>query len=846
MLAQSRWKVILVLASLLFGLVFTLPNLVAPGVLPAWAPQQRLNLGLDLQGGSYLLLEVDTNALNTERLTNLTEDIRTRLRADQIDFSGLAVHGGAIDVHVTDPAKLQPAFTLLNNNLGEALITGGRNITVQMKAGDTIEVAFVPQAAQAAARDAVTRSIEIIRKRIDALGTKDPLITQQGAARIVVEAPGESDPDKLKAVIGKTAKLTFQMVDTNVEPEDIAAGRIPPDDEVLQSDSGTAPPLIVKRRSVVTGEMLTAASAGHDQDNEPDINFAFNGQGARRFAEATAQNIGKPFAIVLDGKWISAPNIESAITTGSGMIHGHFTEESANNLALLLKSGALPAPLKIIAQHTVGAELGADAVKAGQLSILIGASLIFAFIILSYGLFGVFAAIALVINGLMIVGAMSLTQATLTLPGIAGLVLTLAVAVDANVLIYERMRDEVRAGRAPMSAADAGFSRALVTIIDANVTTLVAAIIMFQFGSGPVKGFAWTLFIGVITSVFTAVLITQVLIGWWFRTFKPKKLPIVTEKRALWPLIKMLPQKTHFGFVALARLAAALSVLAVIATGVGFFKPGLNLGIDFKGGTILEFNTSGAPVDLAKARTTLNQLSLGEVQVQAFGKPSDAIVRFQTPKGADANATVSKVKNAVVTALGQVNFTRTDVVGPEVSDELKVSGAEALLASIGLMLIYIWFRFELQFGLGAVVALFHDVTLSFGLILLLRLEFSLNVIAALLTIIGYSMNDTVVVFDRLRENRRKFKRMPLRELIDVSVNETLSRTVITGLTALLALSGLAIFGGESLRPLSIVLLFGIVIGTYSSIYVASPIILLWGVRKDDEAAKPIGPQPARP
>jgi len=845
MLALSRWKVILVLASLLFGLVFTLPNLVPPGSLPSWAPQQRLNLGLDLQGGSYLLLEVDTNALNSERLTNLTEDIRTRLRADQIDFSGLAVRGGVIDVHITDPAKLQPAFTLLNTNLGEALITGGRNITVEMKAGNIIEVAFVTQAAQAAARDAVTRSIEIIRKRIDALGTKDPLITQQGAARIVVEAPGESDPDKLKAVIGKTAKLTFQMVDVNVSPEDIAAGRIPPDDEVVASDGGTTAPVIVKRRSVVTGEMLTAASAGHDQDNEPDINFAFNSQGARRFAEATSQNIGKPFAIVMDGKSISVANIESAITTGSGMIHGRFTEESANNLALLLKSGALPAPLKIIAQHTVGAELGADAVKAGQLSILIGASLILAFIILSYGLFGVFAAIALVVNGLMIVGAMSLTQATLTLPGIAGLVLTLAVAVDANVLIYERMRDEVRGGRPPMSAADAGFSRALVTIVDANVTTLVAAIIMFQFGSGPVKGFAWTLFIGVITSVFTAVLITQVLIGWWFRTFRPKKLPIVTEKRAFWPLIKMLPQKTHFGFVALARLAAALSILAVIATGVGFFKPGLNLGIDFKGGTILEFDTSGAPVDLAKARATLNQLNLGEVQVQAFGKPSDAIVRFQTPKGADDNATVTKVKNAVVGALGPVNFTRTDVVGPEVSDELKVSGAEALLASIGLMLIYIWFRFELQFGLGAVVALFHDVTLSFGLILLLRLEFSLNVIAALLTIIGYSMNDTVVVFDRLRENRRKFKRMPLRELIDMSVNETLSRTVITGLTALLALSGLAIFGGESLRPLSIVLLFGIVIGTYSSIYVASPIILLWGVRKD-EAAKSIGPEPARP
>jgi SecD/SecF fusion protein len=845
MLALSRWKVLLVLASFLFGLIFTLPNLVAPGTLPSWLPQQRLNLGLDLQGGSYLLLEVDTAALNTERLTNLTEDIRTRLRTAQIDFSGLGVHGAAVDVHIADPTKLQSAFTLLNANLGEAMITGGRNITVQIKPGDMIEVAFVPQAAQAAARDAVTRSIEIIRKRIDALGTKEPLITQQGASRIVVEAPGESDPDKLRAVIGKTAKLTFQMVDGNVSADDIAAGRIPPDDQLLPSDSG-APAYVVKRRAIVTGEMLTSASAGHDQNNQPDINMAFNSQGARRFAEVTTQNVGKPFAIVLDGRVISAPVIQGPITAGTGEITGRFTEEEAHNSALLLKSGALPAPLNIIAQHTVGAELGQDAVKAGQLSILIGATLIFAFIILSYGLFGVFAAIALVVNGLMIVGAMSLTQATLTLPGIAGLVLTLAVAVDANVLIYERMRDEVRGGRAAMSAADAGFSRALVTIIDANVTTLVAAIIMFQFGSGPVKGFAWTLFIGVITSVFTAVLITQVLIGWWFRAFKPKTLPIVTEKQAFWPLIKMLPQKTHFGFVALARLAATLSIIAVIATGVGVFYPGLNLGIDFKGGTVLELNTSGAPVDLAKARGALNQLNLGDVQVQTFGRPSDAIVRFQTPRGADPNAVVAKVKSAVVGALGPVNFSRTDVVGPEVSDELKISGAEALFASIGLMLIYIWFRFELQFGLGAVVALFHDVTLSFGLILLLRLEFSLNVIAALLTIIGYSMNDTVVVFDRLRENRRKYKRMPLRELIDLSVNETLSRTVITGLTALLALSGLAVFGGESLRPLSIVLLFGIVIGTYSSIYVASPIILLWGVRKTDEPATPIAPQPARP
>jgi SecD/SecF fusion protein len=846
MLALSRWKIALVVASVLFGLIFTLPNLVPPSTLPSWAPQQRLNLGLDLQGGSYLLLEVNTDALNQERLTNLTEDVRTKLGTAQIDFSGLGVHGDLIDVRIDDAAKVQAAYDLLNTSLGEQLLTGGRNVTVRQKPDQIIEVAFVQQAAQAAARDAVARSIDIIRKRIDALGTKEPLITQQGAARIVVEAPGESDPDKLRAVIGKTAKLTFQMVDASVSPDDLQAGRIPPDDQLLASDDGRAPAYVLKKRALVTGEMLTGASAGHDENNSPDINFAFNGQGTRRFAEATSQNLNKQFAIVLDSRVISAPVIQSAITTGSGRITGNFTEESAHGLALLLKSGALPAPLAIIAQHTVGAELGADAVRAGQISILIGAVLIFAFIILSYGLFGLFAAAALVVNGLMIVGAMSLTQATLTLPGIAGLVLTLAVAVDANVLIYERMRDEVRAGRSPMSAADAGFSKALVTIIDANVTTLVAAIIMFQFGSGPVKGFAWTLFIGVITSVFTAVLITQVLVGWWFRTYRPKALPIISAKRSIWPLIKLLPQRTHVRFVSLSRLFATLSIIGVLATVVGLFYPGLNLGIDFKGGTVIELNTGAAPVDLAKVRGALTTLRLGDVQVQAFGKPDDAVVRFQTPAGADAEQTVGRVKTTIAQALGQVSFSRTDVIGPEVSDELKISGAAALLAAIGLMLVYIWFRFELQFGLGAVVALFHDVTLSFGLILLLRLEFSLDIVAALLTIIGYSMNDTVVVFDRLRENRRKYKRMPLRELIDLSVNETLSRTVITGLTALLALSGLAIFGGESLRPLSIVLLFGIVIGTYSSIYVASPIILLWGVRRDDEAAKPIAPQPARP
>ena len=298
-----------------------------------------------------------------------------------------------------------------------------------------------------------------------------------------------------------------------------------------------------------------------------------------------------------------------------------------------------------------------------------------------------------------------------------------------------------------------------------------------------------------------------------------------------WPFIKLLPEKTNARFVDFARVAAFISVLAVIASLVSVFYPGLRQGIDFKGGTVLELTTKAPVADLARIRGALNGLNMGEVQVQTFGTPNHAMVRFQTPKAANAAATVTRVKETLSQTLGEVTYNRTEVVGAKVSGELYSKGLLALALAIGLMMIYIWFRFELQFGIGAVVALFHDVILTFGLIVLFRFEFSLNLVAALLTIIGYSMNDTVVIFDRVRENMRKYKKMPLRELIDLSINETISRTVITGATALLALSGLAIFGGEALRGLSIILMFGIVIGTYSSIYVASPVILLWAGKR---------------
>ncbi|MDG2527426.1 protein translocase subunit SecD [Caulobacter endophyticus] len=529
MLSLSRWKIVLVTLSVIFGIVFTLPNLLPQktlDALPGWVPKQKLNLGLDLQGGSYLLYEVDTAQLRKERLDNLVEDVRNTLRTAGIDFNGLAQANGVIGVRIEDASKVNAAVVELRK-LGSPLASGvGTDVNVATKADQRIELSFSPEAARADASKAVEQSIETIRRRIDSLGTKEPTITRQGADRIVIQAAGESDPERLKAVIGKTAKLTFQMVDETVTQEEMASGRMPPG-TVLVAGDDYQPYYALKKRAVVSGEELVDAQQAFDgQSGRPVVSFRFNGSGARKFGDATSRNIGKRFAIVLDNKVISAPTIQTPILGGSGQITGSFTVESASELSLLLRSGALPAQLNIEEQRTVGAELGADAVKAGAISLAIGAVAMFVFIILAYGLFGVFAAIALIANVLLIVGIMSFTQATLTFPGIAGLILTLAVAVDANVLIYERMRDEAAAGRSPMSAADTGYKLALVSILDANITSLISAGIMFSFGSGPVKGFAWTLAIGVFTSLFTAIIITQVLIGWWFKATKPKKLPI--------------------------------------------------------------------------------------------------------------------------------------------------------------------------------------------------------------------------------------------------------------------------------------------------------------------------------
>lgn len=547
MLHVARWRIFAVLIVAILGVIWALPNALSPQMrqsLPAFMPRDSVNLGLDLQGGSHLLFEVDSSALVRGRLETVADEAGFALRGRRpgdtpedrkapIAFTGRSVSadGTLARLVVTDPAQLNEARERIAA-LGMAVdgISGpvaANDLEVTTAPGNVIEVRVSEAARNAMTRRAVDQSIEVIRRRIDETGTREPSITRQGLDRIVVQAPGESDPETLKRLIGQTAKLTFQMVDETVSPTDIAAGIVPPGSEILPNvDQGGS--IAVRQRALVDGEQLVNATGTLDtQTGEWVVTFAFNPSGTRDFGNATRRAVGQRFAIVLDDKVISAPVIREAITGGTGQISGSFTPESANELATLLRAGALPAPLIVQEQRTVGPTQGSEAIQAGALASVIAMVLVVVFMLLTYGVvFGGIAVIALTVNLTLIIAAMSVVGATLTLPGIAGLILTIGAAVDANVLIYERMREEELSGRSAALSIDAGFKRAIVTVLDANITALLTALILFFFGAGPVRGFAWTLSIGVVTSLFTAILMTQVMVAWWYWSTRAKKLPI--------------------------------------------------------------------------------------------------------------------------------------------------------------------------------------------------------------------------------------------------------------------------------------------------------------------------------
>jgi len=526
MLYFQTWKVTLILAVCALGVLFSIPNLFPAGSIerwPNWIPKKQVSLGLDLRGGSYLLYEVDMSSVVKDQLNGVLDELRTQLVTAKIGYTGLAVDGDHIVFVLRDlnrQADVRDIIAKISPDLQFAMGDGG-----------AVSITEDQVALNARRSSAVAQSIEIVRRRIDQTGTKEAHIQRVGDDRLLVELPGIDDPERVKALIGKTAKMTFQLVDTTASVEDARKGKIPPGDELLQgasdprNPSAQTPYYVVRRRVMVSGDTLTDAQPSFNQ-NQPVVSFKFDAIGARRFGDVTRDNVGKPFAIVLDNRVISAPNIREAILGGSGIIEGNFTVQSANDLALLLRAGALPAPLTVLEERTVGPDLGADSIHAGALASIVGIGLVVVFMVVFYGLFGLFADVALFFNLCIMIAGLSLLGATLTLPGIAGIALTMGMAVDANVLIYERIREELRGGRSIISSLQAGFERAFGTILDSHVTTLVAGALMFWLGEGPIKGFAVTLSLGVLTSLFSAILVTRLLIVTWLRRTKPKLVPI--------------------------------------------------------------------------------------------------------------------------------------------------------------------------------------------------------------------------------------------------------------------------------------------------------------------------------
>jgi len=532
MLGFPRWKVWLVLTTLFIGVVFAVPTFLPERIfnqLPS-ALQAKLNLGLDLSGGSHILLEANPADIAKTRLENMEEQVRTELRRGdpRISIGDISRRDGKLSFMVRDPSQVDAAVERIRPLTQGAGLTGQRDFNVEVV--DSSRIVLTPT--QAGLDNAVDQAMdvakEVIDRRINELGTREPTIIRQGANRIVVQVPGLQDPAALKDLLGQTAKLEFKLVDYAADPAEIAAGRAPIGSEVLPypTNPSGAPTIAVKRQVMVSGDELTDAQQGYDsQTNEPVVNIRFNGAGGKKFGRVTSENVNRPFAIILDGTVLSAPNINEPILGGSAQISGSFTVQSANQLAIALRSGKLPVALTVVEERTVGPDLGADSIRKGVIACVIATAAVLTFMVVTYGRFGLYANIALAANIILILAVMGILNATLTLPGIAGFVLTIGAAVDANVLINERIREEQRRGRPIIQTIETGYREATRAILDANITNVIAAALMFYFGSGPIKGFAVVLTIGIVTSVFTAVTVSRMLVSFWLRK-RPTELVI--------------------------------------------------------------------------------------------------------------------------------------------------------------------------------------------------------------------------------------------------------------------------------------------------------------------------------
>ncbi|PRD42149.1 protein translocase subunit SecDF [Phyllobacterium phragmitis] len=735
MLYFSRWKSVLIWLIVAAGVILALPNLFSQNqlaALPDWLPKRQMALGLDLAGGSRLLLQLP-------------------------------------------PEK-------------------------------------------AATTDA---TIAVMKRRLSELGYDNPLIEKQGRDQIRVEVPGLYDAQLLKDILSLEGNFSIQLVDQSVPVNQAIAGTPPEGSEIVYSADDPPVGYLVRKDAIVSSKNIIDAEAGVDTGTQDGIiTITLDAAGNQNFAETTEANIGKPIALVIDDQVISAPVIRERIDGGQLQISGGFDIQAASNLAVVLRAGALPAPVTVLEERTVGSGLGENQASTGGIAIVIAALLVAVFMVLSYGLLGLIADIALVVNVALIVAALSIIGAPLSLAGIAGIVLTIGMAVDSSILIYERIREDSRNGAPVQQAIESGFSRAVSTIVDANLTTLIAALVLFLLGSGAVHGFALTVAIGIVTTLFTTFTFTRLMVSEWFRAAKPTRVP--------GRFLRLVPSRTNIPFMRLRRLTLGVSTLASIAVIALFAIFGMNYGIDFRGGALVELQARQGNADIADIENRLAELNISEAKVEPLSPRSVLITVGSQEGGEDAEQTVAvKLRGELEE---DYSFQRVDVVGPTVSSQLSRAGTLAIILSLLAIFAYVWLRFQWQFALGAVLATIHDVILLGGVFIVFGLEFNLWSVAAILIVIGYSLNDTVVVYDRVRENLKQNNVVSRTALVDASINQTLSRTILTSVVTLLALIALYIFGGADMRSFALTLGIGIVVATYSSIFIAGPLLVILGVK----------------
>lgn len=665
--------------------------------------------------------------------------------------------------------------------------------------------------------DATERAVEVIRNRIDEFGVREPVINKQGANQIVVQLPGVTDRERAKEIVGKTAHLEFKLVSENMELIQKAEKGEPVEGfeykELKERDAGFTSKILVAKDASLTGDHLTTASVGFDQYGQPMVQLELDKDGAKIFDQLTFQNVGKQLAIVLDDKVHSAPVIRDRIPNGQAQISGNFSAQQASDLALVLRAGALPAPVEIIEERTVGPSLGRDSIQDGVKAGLAGVILVAIFMPFYYLLAGLVADVGLMVYTISVIGAMAALQSTLTLPGIAGFILSIGMAVDANVLIFERIREEREAGKTPRAAISAGYHKAFSAILDSNVTTLVTSVILFIFGTGPIKGFAVTLTIGILASMFSAILVTRVVLD-----FLSSRNPNLNLNMLRWV------KPTHIPFLKGRYFAYGFSILTIALGLFAFTSRGhSNYGVEFTGGTLIHMGFE-QPIEASVFREAVEKAGIRNAVMQNYGGAGDHQFVVKT-----AENSTEKIEAAAKSLVGEKKYEvlRVDQVGPAVSGDLKQKALLAVFWSSVGILIYLAFRFEWKFALAAVVALFHDTLFAFGIYALSGREINLPTVAAILTIMGFSVNDTIVTFDRVRDNLKVMRKKPFQEIVDASINQTLSRTLLTSLTVLFTTAALFFFGGSAINDFAFVLLIGFSVGIYSTVFVATSLVVDW-------------------